>query len=465
MHWTRTATVLLAIFFSWLPATPAQETGSAPPPLLQWYQEENRPAWTVTGGALSDSSCETVVPLMATPWFEDVSDLSIEILGAEPYRVADHRGRIILIDFWASWCGPCRQELPALQLLQDDEGGAGLDVVAVNVKEPDQVAMAIASDLGLRLPVGRYNDRLAGLLNSPKLPSALLLDGEGRIRRRWSGYHKGLVGLIRQEIRKLLTGDPGGFPAMLGAGMEQGDRYGVRWSRDLSRTVGGVAVLATSKGELVVTASAGRELVTLRKDGKIIDSVDAPSGMVSLLAADITGDGIEDLIGFRRGSRTVATYDFISRKGSSWNAPVGLFSVMARRTGDLSPELIAGTLDGVLRLAPDGSVLDTLTGGPAAGAWSLVTRPGLVGFGVGTDQLVAGAVGRFGGSDQLAVAVVTRDGNLLILEAGTGSLQYRASWSGITALAARDLDADGVDELIVGSGTFVTVLERRESTE
>ncbi len=402
---------------------------------------------------------------MAGPWFEDVSDLSIEILGAAPFNVADRRGRIILIDFWASWCGPCKHELPSLQLLQNDMGGAGVDVVAVNVNEPDQVALAMASNLGLSLPVGRYNERLDGLLNSRKLPSALLLDGEGRVRGQWGGYYQGLVDLIRQEIQKLLAGDEGGFPTMLGAGTEHGDRYGVRWSQDLSRTVGGVVVRANPKGTPVVTASAGYELVTLRTDGKLLSRANAPSGMVSLLAADITGDGVEDLIGFRRGSRKVNTYDFVNRKGNSWDAPEGLFSVMTNRTDDLPVELIAATLEGVLRLAPDGSSPEARPGGPAAGAWSLVTRTGVAGFGVGTDRVAAGAVGRFSGSDDLEVALATRDGNLLILDAGTGSLRYRASWSGIVALAAWDLDADGTDELIVGSGTYVTVLEHRKSTE
>ncbi len=452
--------ILLATCLSSLSAVPAQQAGSAPAPLLEWFSDGNSPAWTIAGGSWPGSSRSTAVPLMAMPWFEDASDLSIDIIGGEPFRVADRRGRIILLDFWASWCVPCKKELPALQRLQDKEGESGVDVVAVNVDEPDQVALAMISDLGLRLPVGRFNDRLAGLLDSGKLPSALLLDGEGRIRKRWGGYREGLVEVFRGEIHKLLGGEPDGLPIMLGAGTENGSRYSVRWSRNLNRPVGGLAVLATPGGEPVVAATAGRELVSLRKDGKILSRLDAPSGMVALLAADLNDDGIKDLIGFRRGSQTVATYDFATRNGKSWDAPVGLLSIMVGRSDDRPVELIAGALDTVYRLSPDGAVLGTEGDTPAAGAWSLLTGPGLGGFGVGSDQVVAGVAGRFGESEARQVALATRDGNLLILEAGTGSLEYRASWAGITALAGQDLDSDGIDELIVASGSFVTVLER-----
>jgi hypothetical protein len=239
----------------------------------------------------------------------------------------------------------------------------------------------------------------------------------------------------------------------------------VRWSRDLARPVSGLAVLATPGGEPVVAATAGRELVNLRKDGKIVSKLDALSGMAALLAADLNDDGVKDLIGFRRGSRQVATYDFVARAGSSWDAPVGLFSIMVQRAEDRPVELIAGALGSVYRFAPDGSVLGSESDGPAVGAWSLVTGSGLAGFGVGSDRLIAGVTGRFGVSETAQVALATRDGKLSILEAGTATLQYQANWSGISALVAGDLDSDGIDELIVASGSYVTVLELNQPAD
>lgn len=459
MHRSLPALLFLALCLFPLSFLTAEDPGSGPPPLLQWFPRGDTPAWEVASVTPPPASRETAVPLMARPWFEDASDLSIDIIGGDPFRVADHRGRVILLDFWASWCGPCRQELPELQRLQDNEGEGGLDVVAVNVDETDQVALAMMSDLKLSLPVGRFNDRMAGLMDSRKLPSVLLLDGEGRIRRHWGGYREGLVEVFRREAQKLMTGDEGGLPVMVGVGTLAGDRFGVRWSRDLTRPVEGLAIVATPAGEPVVAATAGRELVSLRKDGKIVGRLDAPSGMVSLVAVDLNDDGVKDLVGFRRGSRKVATYDFVSRTGNSWDAPVGLFSIMANEAAADRPlELLGGTLDGFYRLATDGTVLGKESGGDIAGAWSLVTGPGLDGFGAGSDQVVAGAAGRFGSAGAGQVALATRDGNLIILESGTGSLQYRANWSGITALAAHDLDSDGIDELIVSSGSRITVI-------
>lgn len=461
----RATTILLAFGCFGLQVSAAPQPAATPAPLLQWFDESDSPSWTVPALAPESDSDEAAVPLLASPWYEDASDLSIEIIGGEPFEVERHRGRIVLLDFWATWCGPCRKELPALQRLYDQEHDSGVDVVAVNVDEPDNVAMAMISGLGLSLPVGRFNDRLAGILDSRTLPAVLLLDGEGRIRKRWSGYREGIVELFRREIHTLLAGDPGGFSPMLGAGTVHGDRYGVRWSRDLSRPVGGLAVLTTPDGVPVVVATSGRELVSLRRDGKIVGRLDAPTGMVSLLAVDLNDDGVRDLVGYRRGSRKVATYDFIARAGTTWDAPAGLFSMRARQEAGRPPELWAGTADGVLRLAADGSSLGDAGQAAGGGTWTQVTGEGMSGFGVGSSEVLAAAAGRFGGGESDQIALSTKDGTVLILEAGTGALQYKASWSGVTALAAGDLDGDGVDELLVASGGYVTALELQSLPE
>lgn len=119
-----------------------------------------------------------------------------------------YRDKVVLIDFWATWCVPCVKELPYLQGLQDRYGARGLEVLAISIDGPDRLA-AVASF------VGRYGYTLPVLLDprsevialfDPQLilPFTILLDRSGRIRFVHQGYSPGDERLIETEIGKAL---------------------------------------------------------------------------------------------------------------------------------------------------------------------------------------------------------------------------------------------------------------------
>jgi thiol-disulfide isomerase/thioredoxin len=86
-------------------------------------------------------------------------------LSGRPWSLPALRGRAVLLNFWASWCEPCRAEMPTLQQLADFHGEDRLAVLAVNFKEAPGTARRFATRTGLKLPV--------------------LLDPAGEIARRW----------------------------------------------------------------------------------------------------------------------------------------------------------------------------------------------------------------------------------------------------------------------------------------
>jgi len=112
-------------------------------------------------------------------------------LDEEAFRrmVADHRGKVLLVDFWATWCAPCREELPKLVALSSNHRGQGFDFVTISCDEPEQDAEAAAFVAAQRVPSPRYIRRAKDddiFINSidPKwsgaLPALFVFDRAGR---------------------------------------------------------------------------------------------------------------------------------------------------------------------------------------------------------------------------------------------------------------------------------------------
>lgn len=118
----------------------------------------------------------------ATPAFEAL-DTSGKI-----WRLADLKGRAVLINFWASWCEPCRAEMPTLQQIADIYGPDKLLVLALNFKEHPRRAIQFAATTGLSLPVLLDpQGQTAGAWGVKVFPTTVLIDRQGRPRQRVQG--------------------------------------------------------------------------------------------------------------------------------------------------------------------------------------------------------------------------------------------------------------------------------------
>ena len=118
-------------------------------------------------------------------------DFELQTLGGETFRLSDYRGQPILINFWASWCGPCRREVPALIRAQTEHGERGLLIVGVNIEESDDPAQQFASEFGINyaLPMD-YSGAVfraygGGGPNGP--PRSFFVDPDGVITRIYAG--------------------------------------------------------------------------------------------------------------------------------------------------------------------------------------------------------------------------------------------------------------------------------------
>lgn len=118
------------------------------------------------------------------------------------HTLAEHRGKVVLIDVWATWCPPCRRSLPEVADLQR-KGGADYVVLALSVDDKgwQDVNPYLAKNPGLGLQAG-VPDGSKGLdpLGSIRaIPTTLVIDRQGRIRTRWSGYVAGQAEKALQE--------------------------------------------------------------------------------------------------------------------------------------------------------------------------------------------------------------------------------------------------------------------------
>lgn len=127
------------------------------------------------------------------------------LVSGTPISLQDYRGKVIYLDFWASWCEPCRQSMPALDELQKRYGAQGLAIVGINLDmetewakrflEKRPVTYVLATDPDGEVPL---------LYGVEKMPSAFFIDRKGKIREIHQGFRSEMVPRIRHVIETLL---------------------------------------------------------------------------------------------------------------------------------------------------------------------------------------------------------------------------------------------------------------------
>ena len=123
-----------------------------------------------------------------TPWSGPVSSLGLVDTTGKTWQLPDLQGRAVLLNFWASWCEPCRAEMPTLQQVADLYGPDKLLVLAINFKESAARALQFAKTTGVSLPVLLDTDgKTAQKWGVKVFPTTLMIDGQGKARLRVIG--------------------------------------------------------------------------------------------------------------------------------------------------------------------------------------------------------------------------------------------------------------------------------------
>ncbi len=148
---------------------------------------------------LAGTASSAIAPATAAP------DFTLHAMGGPNLRLKEQRGRVVMVNFWATWCGPCRQEMPQLNRLYEKYKSSGFVLLGVNVDDDASKAAEVAAKLGVTFPVLLDTEKtVSKLYDLSTMPSTVIIDREGKVRYVHRGYLAGYEDNYEKQIRELL---------------------------------------------------------------------------------------------------------------------------------------------------------------------------------------------------------------------------------------------------------------------
>lgn len=132
-------------------------------------------------------------------------EIQLKDLSGKPVTLSALKGKVVIVDFWASWCGPCRQSMPVLEKLSKTYKDKGLVVLGVNIDNDAKSASKFLAEVPVSFVVVNDADkRVARAYAPPTMPSSYIIDKQGRVRQVHAGFKAGDAKQLEAEIQQLL---------------------------------------------------------------------------------------------------------------------------------------------------------------------------------------------------------------------------------------------------------------------
>jgi peroxiredoxin len=132
----------------------------------------------------------------------------LELLGLDshaPYSLAEYRGQVVLVNFWATWCKPCEDEMPAMERLYAELHPRGFELLAISVGEDADIVRTFRDRLGITFPILLDPDKaVAADWQTFAFPESLLVDRDGKILERYVGPRDWDAPAYVARVRSLL---------------------------------------------------------------------------------------------------------------------------------------------------------------------------------------------------------------------------------------------------------------------
>ncbi|MDH5179790.1 MAG: TlpA family protein disulfide reductase [Gammaproteobacteria bacterium] len=132
-------------------------------------------------------------------------DFTLKSNSGKNLKLSEFRGQVVMINFWASWCAPCRQEMPHLENLYNKYHKLGFTILGVNVEENSDKAKSLLKDIKVSFPVlFDTGNSVSKKYNVSAMPSTVLVDRNGNMRFLHKGYKPGYENDYAKQIRTLI---------------------------------------------------------------------------------------------------------------------------------------------------------------------------------------------------------------------------------------------------------------------
>ncbi len=132
-------------------------------------------------------------------------DFTLKSASGENIKLSELRGQVVLINFWASWCGPCRQEMPHLERLFQRYEPLGFTLLGVNVEKNAGDAQKMLDASPVSFPIlFDHENAVTKLYDVNAMPSTVLVDRDGNVRYLHRGYKPGYEDDYQAQIRELI---------------------------------------------------------------------------------------------------------------------------------------------------------------------------------------------------------------------------------------------------------------------
>ena len=147
-----------------------------------------------------------IVPAMTASAVSGIApDFALQSRDGSSVSLADLRGQVVMINFWATWCGPCREEMPHLEALHQRYSALGFTLLGVNVEENSADAVSWLEETPVSFPVlFDPQNHVSKLYDVVAMPSTVLVDRQGNVRYLHHGYQPGYENEYQSQIRALI---------------------------------------------------------------------------------------------------------------------------------------------------------------------------------------------------------------------------------------------------------------------
>jgi peroxiredoxin len=131
--------------------------------------------------------------------------LQLQDVDGKLHRLTDYRGKVVLLNFWATWCAPCREEMPSMQSLRESFEGRPFAVLAVNVGEGERPARDFGEKMALRFPILLDRDMTATRAWSARvLPASYVIGPDGKVAYSYLGAMDWSSPQVKSALERLM---------------------------------------------------------------------------------------------------------------------------------------------------------------------------------------------------------------------------------------------------------------------